>query len=367
MKAKRRLLLITSAVLVVLVALVALVIHRNEQLYKVTVLPTLGMRQILPEAVNDHGQVAGIADGTAASRFDVFIWDRRNGLQNLGISTAYLAYINNTGQVAGTTTDPNGGKQAFLWDPKDGIKFLGTLDGTESFAAALNSRGQVVGYTEYIKDQQAFIWDKAGGMRNITPKDQPYAKATAINDVGQILGEISAGYDLNRPKWSPFYRDSTDPDVVLTKTDISPEDIPLNLEAINNNGYVLAITRRNHGGMYWVYLWHKDAGLKRLFPVETRPASAAFNDANQVLYTDRSLGRLRRFALKYFPHYGLHYLWDPKRGKVVLNTQVPRDLGKLVHVTDINNNGCIVGWLLPGRSGQLAGVLLEPIPERWDK
>jgi hypothetical protein len=61
----------------------------------------------------------------------------------------------------------------------------------------------------------------------------------------------------------------------------------------------------------------------------------------------------------------VHYLWDPKHGKVVLNDQVPRKLGKLVRVEAINNRGCIVGVILVKGSGQYAGVLLEPIPERW--
>ena len=367
MKSKHRLLLIVSAIAVILIGLVLWHSLRHKQLYKVTILPSLGYRQTLPEAINDHEQVAGIIDLAAGGTISLFIWDRDNGLRDLGISTVGIAYIDNAGQVAATTTDPNGSKQAFLWDPNDGITMLGTLDGAESFASALNNRGQVVGFSKNIRDQQAFIWDKAGGMRNITPKGRPYAMATAINDSGQILGEIWAGYDLNRPKWSPFYWDLNDPNVTLTETDISPKDNPLKLEAINSNGYVLAITRRRSEGMHWVCLWHKETGLKRLFPREDFSGLVAFNDSNQVLYIDRHLGMFRDLTRKYFPHYGTYCLWDPKRGKLVLNNQVPRKFGKLVHVTDINNQGCIVGWVRQERPGRLKGVLLEPIPERWDK
>jgi hypothetical protein len=74
-----------------------------------------------------------------------------------------------------------------------------------------------------------------------------------------------------------------------------------------------------------------------------------------------------RFSRKYFPSYTVHCLWDPERGKVVLNDQVPHELGKLVDVLDINNRGCIIGTIHPKGSGRRIGVLLEPIPERWDK
>jgi len=53
-----------------------------------------------------------------------------------------------------------------------------------------------------------------------------------------------------------------------------------------------------------------------------------------------------------------------------INDQVPHKLGKLVYVTDINNHGCILGFILPGDSARVTDatdVLLEPIPERWEK
>ncbi|MHC4368192.1 MAG: hypothetical protein ACYSW8_11320, partial [Planctomycetota bacterium] len=60
-------------------------------------------------------------------------------------------------------------------------------------------------------------------------------------------------------------------------------------------------------------------------------------------------------------------LWDPKRGNVVLNDQVPRKLGSLTDVIDINNRGCILATVRRQNSRGYIDVLLEPIPERWDK
>lgn len=367
MMPKRRLLLIASAIALVLIGLVLWLCFRHEQLYKVTVLPSLGAQLTLPQFINDRGQVAGIAGGPGGVARKLFVWDRDNGMKDLGPVDFDNFDINNAGQIAGTMTDPNGNKQAFFRNPGDGIRLLGTLDGTESFAKALNNQGQVVGYTEYIADQQAFIWDKSNGMRNITPDGQPYAKASAINDSGQVLGVIMAEIDMHNPTWSPCYWDSTESPATPTVTDISSKDNPLIAEDINNNGCLLLRTRHRREGMYWFCFWHKNTGLKWLFPVESPWGPVAFNDANQVLYSERRVSPLRRLSKTLFPTHTLHCLRDPKHGKVVLNEQTPRKLGKLVHVANINNRGCIAGWIRPQGSDQMTGVLLEPIPERWGR
>ena len=368
MKSKRRFLLIASAITVIIIGLILWHSFRHEQLYKVTLLPTLGLRRTIPEAINNNGQVVGAICSTVTNRSTLFVWDRENGIRDVGLTTYGWNDINNAGQIVGTTTDPNGSKQAFIWDPNDGIQLLGTLDGTESYARALNNKGQVVGYSGPDRDRtQAFIWDKTNGMRNITPDDWEFAMATAINDSGQIQGDILTGSNIHGPKWSSFYWNSTYSDETLTAIDISSQDNPLAGSGINNNGIVLAGTRRRRDGLNWACLWHKDAGLKYLFPCERFSDLVAFNDANQILCSDHSLNRLQRLTRKFFPHHGVHYLWDPKRGKVILNNQVPNKLGKLFRVEDINNSGCIVGVILLKDSGQFAGVLLEPIPERWDK
>ncbi len=368
MKAKRRLRFLAPAIALVLVGLVVLIPRRHEQLYKVTVLPLLSVRSTLPEAVNDRGQVAGRADVAVPDRYDLFIWDRDNGMQDLGLAEVRDLDINNAGQIAGTMPDPNGSEQAFLWDPEDGKQTLGTLGGTESFARALNNRGQVVGFSHRVKDRpEAFIWDKTGGMRSLTPDERQYEKATAINDAGHVLGDIRTDLGYDRPRWSPCYWDSTDPPATPTVTDLSPEDNPLRGEGINNNGYVLAITRRRRERMHWFCLWHKNAEIKWLFrkPDSARPV--AFNDANQVLYSQYHISLLQRLSRKYFPSYKAHCLWDPKRGKVVLDNQVPRKIGKLLSVADLNNQGCIVGVIRSASQGHELAVLLEPIPERWGK
>lgn len=82
MKTKRRALVIVAIVALVLVGLVVLLSRRDVQLYKVTVLPSLGATFTRPEAVNDHGQVAGFSH-RVKNRPEAFIWDKTNGMRSL--------------------------------------------------------------------------------------------------------------------------------------------------------------------------------------------------------------------------------------------------------------------------------------------
>ena len=377
MKSKRRLRIIAPAIALLLVGLLVLVQRRHVQLYKVTVLPSLGVQWTIPEAINDRGQVAGLAD--VAGGTHLFLWDRENGMQDLGPGSS--VDINNAGQIAGTTTDPNGNKQAFFWDPNDGKQMLGTLDRAQSMASGLNNRGQVVG-TLYPASRrppgtppgmrQAFIWDKSNGMRKLCPDEQWESGASAINDDGLVMGFMGTYKSHRRPELC--FWDSTDP-----AEHVPPLHSPINysnVSDLNNNGYVLGkMYHLDEGGDWdkdqdWTFLWRKGASVESieyLFPLEHSVGPLKFNDANQVLYGEKHISSLERFSKKYFGPYTQYCFWDPKRGKIVLNDQIPREMGKLLRVRAINNKGCIVGVISSRGLGSELGVLLEPIPERWDK
>ena len=55
------------------------------------------------------------------------------------------AAINDSGQVAGTSTTPDGEPHAFLWDGAV-MQDLGALGGTSSNGFAINATGQVTGH-----------------------------------------------------------------------------------------------------------------------------------------------------------------------------------------------------------------------------
>ena len=286
-------------------------------------------------------------------------------MHDLGLALRFGPDINNASQIAGTTIDPNSNRRAFFWDPNDGKQALGTLGGAESVALSLNNSGQIVGWADSAERRpQPFVWDKTNGMRELERAGQQAGMATAINDTGQVLGLIGHHISPNKPCfWA-----STEA-ALGSAPPLHPSDYP-GASDLNNNGYVLGRTFHWEKRGMWVFLWTKETGvedIKYLFPLEDSVGPLSFNDSNQVLYSEKHTSSLERISKKYFGPYTQHCLWDSKLGKIVLDKQIPRKLGKLVYVTDINHQGCIIGIIRSAGLGNELGVLLEPILERWDK
>jgi hypothetical protein len=118
------------------------------------------------------------------AQFRPFLW--RDGvmrdLGTLGGPDAYAAFVNDRGQVAGysfsnsipnSVTDVCGAfatqvptEDPFIWVDGE-ITDLGTLGGNCGFANDLNSRGQVVGFSDLAGDATGhpFLATKADGMK----------------------------------------------------------------------------------------------------------------------------------------------------------------------------------------------------------
>ena len=146
-----------------------------------------------------------------------FLWDQQSGMQDLGTlpggSDAAAALINEGGQVAGwsyTSSEPsafcalNGfalTTGSFIWDKKNGIRNLGGLGGTCTLAIALNNRGQIVGESNLAGDQvtRGFVWEAASGLKELETLGGSYGFAEAINDRGEAVGGSSLHGTAARP------------------------------------------------------------------------------------------------------------------------------------------------------------------------
>jgi len=355
MRRKRRIILIVLPALV-LAGLLILAWSWHSRLYTVTVLPRLGTQVVVPCSINDRGQIVGVCQG----RF--YLWERGRDWQELGRATSGGLHINNAGQIAGTIDDPNGGAQAFLWDPNEGLTMLGTLGTGMSTARALNNRGQIVGDCWKTPGAgQVFLWDKAQGMRAVRGVD---GLAIALNDAGQVIGyrgvRIQGREVVQRFLWQPG-------------ADGSMKETPLPagaLDGLNDNGYVLGQVFNFDKQRQYAFIWRQGCGIEWLFSLENQNARVvALNDANQVAVCEEaSSGWLQRLMRWRFGPYKESFVWTPGRGRVFLDGYVVDRRGEYLTICGMNNRGCIIGTVgLPGRSEGQRAVLLEPIPARWGK
>jgi probable HAF family extracellular repeat protein len=116
--------------------------------------------------------------------------------------------INERGEIAGDGLNAEGYTHAFFWTPNNGIKDLGTLGGPNSFASAVNDRGEVALSSEVASLDPlgenfcgfgtghiclAAIW-RNGKMQPLTNlKGGDNSQAVGLNQHGQVIGFSETG------------------------------------------------------------------------------------------------------------------------------------------------------------------------------
>jgi len=350
---RRRLLIVIVSSCLVLLGLVITLRSLPPRLYRVTTLPSLGGNSTMPCAINDRGQVVGTsvrADGTR----HLFLWDRENGIQDLGPADGYRALINDPGQIVTSMRDPNDNYRALIRDPNGQRRILPTLGGDLSDPFAINNVGQVVGSAETASgDRHAFIWDADNGIRDLTPDSKKPTRAIFINDVGQVV--VLSG---DRP-WLIDTREGAA---------FTPQTSPLHAGyKINNAGVIVGLSKRVKGKVN-VEVWRLGSGVETI----AQSIGAFFgvpliNDAGQVLFRQGARARVTLLGRRFFFAPVRNYLWDARRGQVALDAHVKLKRGEQLVIYALNNQGCLVGAVQYRKGTSSRGVLLEPIPERWDK
>jgi len=326
----------------------------SPELYRATILPSLGGRYSAVHAVNDRGQVVGVTELADGSR-RLFLWDRDNGTEDLGPVTGDQLAINNAGHIAGTMSDRNG-HQAFFWELGKGRTMLGTLGGDMSLALAINNRSQIVGVSSNAADApRLFLWDKATGIKEL---DRPEARGCwpeGIDDRGRVLvAGVSKGATrryLLRPE-GPVLLKEVPPDASRV--------------SLNSDGSMAATVEVGHADPY-LALWRRGEPMKRLASISAHTQMTKLNERNQVAWTSFRPRRWEKWrerlrGPRLMREESVSYLWDPARGKIPLDRYVG-DVERF-YVVGLNNHGSIIGNLCT-KDGQQHAALLEPIPERW--
>jgi probable HAF family extracellular repeat protein len=200
------------------------VLWQNDQILD---LGTLGGVSSFAEDLNNRGQVTGVAlndipdpysllglgSQTTLTQTHGFLWQhgKMQDLGTMGGPDSWAVYVNDQGQVAGTsytsyvidplTTDlptpPTPPVSAFLWE-NGKMKDLGNLGGDNALVGAygivsgLNNRGQVSGNMEVAGNQfiHAFLWD-GEKLADLGTLGGNYSFAEGINDAGETVGVSS--------------------------------------------------------------------------------------------------------------------------------------------------------------------------------
>ena len=138
-------------------------------------------------AINDGGKIVG--GFQTAGQTHAFSYSN-GSVQDLGTlggtwSTAYA--VNNSGQIAGTSTLANGHFTGFVSNGNSLVS-LGTLGGANSYAQAISQNGFVAGSSQNAAGYlNAFLWTSAG-MQNLGTLGGSISTGEGVNDLGWTVG-----------------------------------------------------------------------------------------------------------------------------------------------------------------------------------
>ena len=218
-------------------------------------LGTLGGNQSLAGAINQRGQVIGVAANTTPDAYSLFgwatetrgfIWEKgvMRDLGTLGGADTSPSFINERGQVAGVsyanfdpppdpflcgfpiTTHP------FFWQDGNMLD-IGTLGGTCASTASINNRGQVAGTSNLLGDEilHPFLWEP-GKLQDLGTFGGTFGVANWLNDAGEVTGVASTLGDQEFHGF--FWKDG-----VLTDIGTINEDVCSIPHFMNSRGLVV--------------------------------------------------------------------------------------------------------------------------------
>ena len=259
-----------------------------------TPLPTLGGNNAMALALNNRGQIIGVAEtGThdpscpspQVLDFEAVVWGPNQGeIHRLaplpGGTVGFALGINNRGQVVGssgscanTVVTAVGlfvGPHAVLWE-NGSVTDLGTLGGTLGKAGAINDRGEVAGFSSLPGDSavHSFLWTRDAGMHDLGALGADFlGDPAAINNNTQVVGgSCDSSGNCRAFLWEKK--------VMSDLNDLIPADSPLYLLyalGINDAGEIVGFALQKSTGAVHAYLAtprHGEDGSESAAPAAT--------------------------------------------------------------------------------------------------
>jgi probable HAF family extracellular repeat protein len=152
--------------------------------------------------INDHGAIVGLVNyiGGVPERTIAFHWSAEEGskrLDGLGGRFVRATAINNRGDVVGVSTTPTslGEPRPVVWTRAQAVRQLPTFGSREGIVYDINERGYAVGYsfTEAGDRMSAVYWDPDGVIHELHRLEGWWdSYARAVNNRGQVVGGASS-------------------------------------------------------------------------------------------------------------------------------------------------------------------------------
>lgn len=330
-----------------------------ERPYTLTYLGTLeGLAQSRATGVNELGQVVGYsypAESSGAMPAGARGWIWRNGALTaislpdtlgLGASPTVLpSAVNDRGQLAGLAQG-SGRNVVFRWE--GGSSALAVIPGPRATVSDLNERGEVVGF--WIADfctrnctGGGFVF-RGGAIDTLSNYGQLRIAPRAINDEGQITGalfRVGAGTSWERA----VLLESADADVTYLPT----SDVASHAFDVDNRGRVVGLDFV--GGQFHAFSWSRSAGLSHLGTLPSANISVAIrtSEAGPTVGTSNCAGCTAALPVLF------------RNGKVIrIEDLYVQGNWVFEGVADINERGQIVGHGRHRTTGATGALLLTP-------
>jgi probable HAF family extracellular repeat protein len=299
------------------------------QTYLITDLGSLGGGSATASAINDSNQVAGTST-LASGGFDAFLYSGgvMHDLGDLGGDSSGLA-VNNIGHVAGYVTGTS------IYHPflfRNGtLTDLGIPAGFNTGSASgVNDFDQVAGQltsgTRRTARSHAFVWQN-GGFLDIGTLGGTSAAANGINDAAQIVGwSITAAGASHAFVWQ---------NGVMTDLGTLPGGGSSSATAINENGIITGSSGTTNSSED-AALFENGTVVDLGVPLGFASSSANALNNNGVVVGVAAVGSYR----------GVQHAFVAANGEITdLNRLIPGNSGSWVlqTATGINDRGIIIG------------------------